>query len=148
MAYLTVEPRETTLVIKSQVFCCEIRDTWVNRKVLFSILRMLRSPETGNPLFRYQCIADAFGYTDRRNIHNFWQEFQQCAEDFASYLRRKRKVTAEVVEALVAELSHDLLATKEALARGVNLRLKRMDISAANVEAGLEQISCAQVRGC
>jgi transposase-like protein len=114
--------------------------------VLFIILRVLRSPETGKPLFSYQCIADAFGYADRRNIHNFWQEFQQCAEDFASYLRRKRKVTAEVVEALVAELSHDLLADKEALARAVNQRLKRSDISAANVEAGLEQISCAQIR--
>lgn len=146
MAYLEVETQGDTLVIKSQVFCCEIRDTWVNRKVVFILLRMLHSPETGKPLFSYQCIADAFGYADRRNIHNFWQEFQQCAEDFASYLRRKRKVTAEVVGALVLELSHDLLATREALARAVNLRLKRTDISAANVEAGLEQLSCAQVR--
>jgi transposase-like protein len=146
MAYLEVETRENTLVMKSQVFCCEIRDTWANRKVLFIILRLLRSPETGKALFTYQCIADAFGYADRRNIHNFWQEFQQCVEDFESYLRRKRKVTAEVVTALQVALSHDLLAAKESLARAVNRCLKRTDISAANVEAGLEQISCAQVR--
>jgi transposase-like protein len=146
MAYLEVETKENTLVIKSQVFCYEIRDTWVNRKVVFILLRILRNPETGKPLFTYQCIAEAFGYADRRNIHNFWQEFQHSVEDFASYLRRKRKVTAEVVEALVAALSHDLLADKEALARAVNQRLKRQDISAANVEAGLAQISCAQIR--
>lgn len=147
MAYLAVETRENTLVIKSQAFCCDIRDTWSNRKVLFIILRTLCSPETGNPLFTYQCLAEAFGYADRRNIHNFWQEFQRCLEDFECYLRRKRKVDGEVVDAVVAELAHDLLADKEALTRAVNQRLKRSDISAANVEAGLEQISCVRIRG-
>jgi hypothetical protein len=56
------------------------------------------------------------GSTDRRNLPNFWQEFQHGVEDFEAYLQRKRKVNAEVVEALVAELAHDLLAAKEALA--------------------------------
>lgn len=147
MAYLEVATRENTLVIKSHAFCCDIRDTWANRKVVFVILRTLRNPETGKPLFTYQGLAEALGYADRRNRHNFWQEFQHRVEDFEAYLRRQRKVNVEVVEALVAELAHDLLADKEAFARGVKQRLKRNDLSAANVAAGLEQISCAQIRG-
>jgi hypothetical protein len=147
MAYLEVETREDPLVMKSQAFCCEIRDTWANRKVVVIIFRALRSPETGKPLFTYHCLAEAFGYPDRRNLHNFWQEFQHGGEDFEAYLRRRRKVNAEVVEALVSEVAHDLLADKETLARAVKGRLKRTDIFAANVEAGLDQISCAQIRG-
>jgi hypothetical protein len=112
------ETRANTRVRKSQAWCCAIRNTWANRNVICIMRRALRSPETGKPLCPYQGLAEAFGYPDRRNLPNFWQEFQPSVADFEAYLRRQRKVKAEVGEALGAELAHDRLADKEALARG------------------------------
>jgi len=91
MASIEVEIHKDRLKIISQAFCCEIHDTWENRKVWFVILRVLCSPETGKPLFSYQAIADAFGYKARQNINNFVHEYEQCNENVFDYLRHKRK---------------------------------------------------------
>ncbi len=71
MADLDVKFHENRLMIRSQAFCCDVHDTWANRKVLFVLLRALCSPKTGKPLFSYQTIAEAFQYKARQNINNF-----------------------------------------------------------------------------
>ena len=78
MAYLEVKFHEDRFEIIRQVFCCEIHDTWENRKVWFVILRSLCSPKTGKPFFSYQRIADEFGYKARQNINNYVREYEAC----------------------------------------------------------------------
>ena len=39
----------------------------------------------------------ALGYADRRNVHNFWAEFETCGGDRAAFIQRHKKVDAEVV---------------------------------------------------
>jgi len=71
MAQVAIHCHDHRVEIRSQAFWCEFWDTWANRKVLFVVLRALRSPETGKPLVTYQELADSFGYPDRRNVQNF-----------------------------------------------------------------------------
>ena len=59
-------------------------------------LRCLRSPD-GRPLLTHEEIARQLGYTDRRNVHNFWMEFEACGQDLEAFLRRRKKVDGEVV---------------------------------------------------
>jgi transposase-like protein len=146
MADLDVKFHGNRFEITSQVFCCDIHDTWENRKVWFVILRMLCSPESGKPLFSYQQIAEAFGYTARQNIHNYVREYEQCAENLFDYLRHKRKVDPLVVEAVREEFGKDVLARTGALRTRVNQRLERDDLTSANIRVALEQIPCTVIR--
>jgi transposase-like protein len=146
MAYLEVQFHEDRFEIISQVFCCEIHDTWENRKVWFVILRSLCSPNTQKPLFSYQRIADAFGYKARQNINNYVREYESCDENMFAYLRHKRKVAPVVVEAVLNELGKDVLAKTGALCLRVNHRLGRSDLTSANIGVALEQIPCSVIR--
>ena len=137
MAYLEVRVNGNRLEINSQVFCCEIHDTWENRKVWFVILRALRSPENGKPLFSYQRIADAFNYKARQNINNYVREYEQCDENLFDYLLHKRKVDPVVVEAVREELVKDVLAKTGDLRIRVNQRLVREDLTSANMRVAL-----------
>lgn len=74
----------------------EMADTWSNRRGLMIMLRCLRRPD-GRALVSYQSIAQELGYTDRRNVHNFWMAYQACGEDLEAYLRRRKKVDAALV---------------------------------------------------
>ena len=74
----------------------EMADSWTNRRGLMIFLRTLRRPD-GRPLMSYEGIAQQLGYPDRRNVHNFWMEFEACGEDLQAYLSRKKKVDGEVV---------------------------------------------------
>ena len=74
----------------------ELPDTWANRRGLMIFLRCLRDA-AGRPLVTYEGIADHLGYEDRRNVHNYWAEFQACEHDLLAYLRRRKKVDEEVV---------------------------------------------------
>ena len=74
----------------------EMADSWTNRRGLMIFLRTLRGPQ-GRPLMTYEAIARQLGYPDRRNVHNFWMEFESCGEDLQAYLGRKKKVDEEVV---------------------------------------------------
>ncbi len=74
----------------------EMPDTWANRRGIMILLRCLRAPD-GRPLVTYEQIAQALGYADRRNVHNFWAEFEACDADLAAFLQRRKKVDAEVV---------------------------------------------------
>ncbi len=146
MATLEVQFHEERFDIISQVFCCSIHDTWVNRKVWFVILRSLCSPKTGKPFFSYQSLADAFRYGARQNINNYVREYEQCDENFFDYLRHKRKVDPVVVEAVRAELTKDLLAKTETVRVQVNQRLGRDDITSDNIRVAFEQIPCTMIR--
>ncbi len=74
----------------------ELPDTWANRRSAMIFLRCLRDAE-GQPLLTYEGIAEPLGYADRRNVHNYWAEFQACEGDLLAYLCRRKKVDAEVV---------------------------------------------------
>jgi transposase-like protein len=104
MAHLTVKIQDTTLIIRSQVFCGTFQNTDENQKALFIFLRLLSCPITGKPFFTYQELADAFGKKDRRNIHNYMQEFQQCEGDFLQYLSRKNTKKDAVFSLLEAQI--------------------------------------------
>jgi transposase-like protein len=45
--------------------------------------------EGGNNLLTFQQIADLVGHSDRRNVNNFWREFEQHGSDILAYLSRK-----------------------------------------------------------
>jgi len=74
----------------------EMAESWSNRRGLMIFLRCLRRPD-GRALMTYEGIANQLGYPDRRNVHNFWMEFESCGEDLQAYLGRKKKVDEEVV---------------------------------------------------
>jgi transposase-like protein len=146
MAHLTIECHDNRVTIRSQAFWCEFLDTWANRKVLFVIVRALRSPETGKPLVTYQELAEGFAYSDRRNVQNFWQEFEACEADFEAYLRRKRKVDVAVVAAVTEEVRQAPLESEAVLRERVSARLGRDDLSSVNIHAALAQVPCTVVR--
>jgi transposase-like protein len=146
MAKLEVKFHEDSFEIISQVFCCTIHDSWANRKVWFVILRSLRAPTTGKPLFSYQGIAEAFAYQARQNINNYVREYEACDENLFDYLRHKRKVDPVVVSTVREELGKDVLAKTGVLCTRVNQHLGRDDLSAANIRVALEQIPCTVIR--
>lgn len=78
----------TIQVMLAQGNYLEVVDTWNNRKLLMILLRLLKGAD-GKPLMTFEEIAKALGYADRRNVNNFFREFQQCGMDFLEYLRRK-----------------------------------------------------------
>ena len=71
-------------------------DTWANRRGAMLLLRGLRRRD-GWPLVTYEHLAQALGDADRRNVHNFWAEFEACGAALAAFLPRRQKVNAEVV---------------------------------------------------
>lgn len=146
MATLTLVRQDTHMLIRSQGFSLLIKDTWSNRKVLFILLRALICMETGKPLFTYQHLADVFGYRHRQNIQNFWQEWEQSGDDLLTYLRRRRKVDPEVVQAVREALRRRPLATAVQLCPEVAARLDRPDLTPANIRTALEEVSCQVIR--
>lgn len=74
----------------------EVPDTWSNRRGMMLLLRWWRRAD-GRPLVTYEHIAQALGYADRRNVQNFWAEFEADSADLAALLQRRKKVEAEVV---------------------------------------------------
>jgi transposase-like protein len=74
----------------------ELPDTPANRRGAMILLRGLHRRD-GWPLVTYERLAQQLGYADRRNVHNFWAEFEACGSDLAAFLLRRKKVDAEVV---------------------------------------------------
>lgn len=74
----------------------EMPDTGSNRRGLMIFLRCLRTAE-GRPLVTFERLAEGLGYADRRNVHNYWMEFEACGGDLEAFLVRRKKVDAEVV---------------------------------------------------
>jgi hypothetical protein len=51
-------------------------NTVSNRKGMSVFLRSLYEEKTGKPVMSLPELSKQLGYKDRRNIHNFWAEFQ------------------------------------------------------------------------
>jgi transposase-like protein len=119
-------------------------DTPSNRHLTIVWLRLLRDAHD-RPCFTLQALAPLVGSPNRQAASQHLEDFRQCGEDFHAFVLRKRKVDATVVEAVLAELLHTPLAGPTALVPRVQARLDRHDLSVANIESALEQISCVPV---
>jgi len=146
MTYLETSQHEGQLTVKTPQWNFQIADTKSNRKVLMVILRSLQNPRTDRPLFTFKKIADAFGYPDRRNVNNYWRDFEQCGQDILNYIHRKRKVDKNVVQAVQSELAGNIQAKLPELCVKTNERLGRSDLTPENIQTALEQIPCTVIR--
>lgn len=119
-------------------------DTPSNRHLTVVWLRLLVD-EHGKPLFTLQELAAMVGSANRQAASQHLEDFRQCGEDFRAFMLRKRKVDATVVDAVLAELRQTPLAGPTELVPRVNAQLGRQDLTVANIECALEQISCVPV---
>lgn len=119
-------------------------DTPSNRHLTVVWLRLLRD-EDDKPCFTLQELAALVGSTNRQAASQHLEDFRQCEEDFRAFVLRKRKVDATVVDGVLQELLQTPLAGPTELVARVNAQLGRDDLTAANIERALEQISCGPV---
>jgi len=119
-------------------------DTPSNRHLLVVWCRLLVDDQ-GKPLFTWQELATLVGSTNRQAASQHLEEFRQCGEDRRAFVLRKRKVDTTVVEGVLHELLQTPLAGPTELLARVQQRVARQDLSAANLESALEQISCVPV---
>jgi transposase-like protein len=101
--------------------------------------------EAGKPLFTLQEVAALVGSANRQAASQHLEDFRQCGEDFRAFILRKRKVDTTVVDGVLHELLQTPLAGPTELGPRVNARLGRDDLTVANIESALEQISCVPV---
>ena len=120
-------------------------DTPSNRHLTLVWFRLLVDAH-GKPLFTLQEFATIVGSTNRQAASQHLEDFRQCGADMRAFVLRKRKVDAAVVEGVLSELLQTPLAGPTALVPRVNARLSRQDLTVANIEGALEQISCVPVR--
>ena len=121
-------------------------DTPSNRKAILVFLRLLRD-ERGKRVFTFQELSAIVGSQKRQASSGHVERFRECGCDFLKFLTRKRKVDSEVVEAVLGELLSEPLAEIKELQERVNTGLGRNDLTPANIQVALEQISCHQIRG-
>jgi transposase-like protein len=119
-------------------------DTPSNRHLTVVWLRLLVD-EHGKPLYTLQELSGLVGSANRQAASQHLEDFRQCGEDVRAFVLRKRKVDAAVVAAVLPELLKTPLASPAELAPRVNAQLGRHDLSAANIQSALEQISCVPV---
>jgi transposase-like protein len=119
-------------------------DTPSNRHLTVVWLRLLVD-EHGRPWFSLQELAPIVGSTNRQAASQHVEDFRQCGEDVRAFVLRKRKVDATVVDGVLQALLRTPLAGPAELAPRVNAQVGRNDLSAANIEGALEQISCVPV---
>jgi len=119
-------------------------DTPSNRHLTVVWLRLLRD-EDDKPCFTLQELAALVGSANRQAASQHLEDFRQCEEDFRAFVLRKRKVDATVVDGVLQELLQTPLAGPTELVARVNAQLGRDDLTAANIESALEQISCVPV---
>jgi hypothetical protein len=101
--------------------------------------------EHGKALFTLQELAAIVGRANRQAASQHLEDFRQCGEDRRAFVLRKRKVDATVVAGVLEELLVTPLAGPTEVVNRVNARLGRGDLSVANIEGALEQISCVPV---
>lgn len=131
--------------IRAQGFSVEFPDTSSNRKVAVIFLRGLRTPE-GKRMFTLAQLASIVGSSNRQAASEHVEGFRACGEDFQATLQRKRKVDGSVVEAVRKEVYRDPLLEVGVLRDRVGALLGREDLSEANIQAALDQISCRELR--
>lgn len=143
---MKVEYHKDRIKIKTEFGELELKNTQSNKKILLVFLRGWKNSETGKHRYTFEEIANAFGYADRRNVNNYWREFHLCGEDFLSFMIRKRKVDAEVVEKVKKELKKNIRISKAELCNKLNKDLGIELFTPANIQAALEQIPCTIIR--
>ena len=89
-------PPQTFCLLLPMGLWFELPDTPANRRGAMILLRGLHRRD-GWPLVTFEHLAQELGYADRRNVHNFWAEFEACGGDLAAFLQRRKKVDAEVI---------------------------------------------------
>ena len=121
-------------------------DTPSNRHLAVVWFRLLVD-EHGKPLFTLQELATLVGSTNRQAASQHLEEFRQCGEDMRAFVLRKRKVDATVVvEGVLHRAAADALGGPDGVAGPcATQQLGRRDLSVANIESALEQISCVPV---
>ena len=143
---LELETQDNKFRVVTQDFQSEwLPDTPGNRKVMVIVLRGLQD-EDENPLFTFQELAAIVGSDNRQAASGHVEDFRECGEEFDETLKHKRKVDEEVVGALEEILQQYPLCRKVEIVRLINEKLERDDITEANVDAALEQISCKEIR--
>jgi hypothetical protein len=119
-------------------------DTPSNRHLTVVWCRLLVD-EHGKPWFTLQELALIVGSGNRQAASQHLEDFRQCGEDVRTFVLRKRKVDATVVEGVLHELLQTPLAGLTELVARVHAQLGRHDLRVANIECALEQISCVPV---
>jgi transposase-like protein len=119
-------------------------DTPSNRHMTVVWLRLLRDDDD-KPCCTLQELAVLVGSANRQAASQHLEDFRQCGEDFRAFVLRKRKVDTTVVDGVLRELLQTPLAGPTELVARVNAQLGRDDLTAANIESALEQISCVPV---
>jgi transposase-like protein len=119
-------------------------DTPSNRHLTVLWFRLMVD-EHNKPLCTLQELALIVGSANRQAASQHLEDFRQCGEDFRAFVLRKRKVDATVVAGVLQELLQTPLAGPTELVPRVNARCGRGDLTVANVEGALEQISCVPV---
>lgn len=112
----------TIQVIIPQGCQLQVPDTRNNKRLLLILLRLLQGTN-GKPLMTFAQIAAAFGYADRRNVNNFWREFEQSGRDFLAYLARKYKIDERIRDGILEVFLEDILASVDAVRVEVRRRL-------------------------
>src|SRR5215472_12990238 len=142
---LSVEVAGQRFRVRTPQFATQwLPDTLGNRHLTVVWFRLLVDDQ-GKPLCTLQDLAAIVGSPNRQAASQHLEDFRQCGEDFRAFVLRKRKVDATVVEAVLAELLHTPLAGPTELVPRVQARLDRHDLSGANIESALEQLSCVPV---
>lgn len=140
-----VEFQDTIFRVVTQAFSLDLHDTPANRQVAVVILRGMRDGGEQS-LFTLQQLAQVVESDNRQAAGQHLEDFRACGEDVEQFLRRKRKVDVAVVEAVRAEVVRDPLVETTELGRRVQGQLGRVDLSVANIEAALAQVSCVELR--
>lgn len=101
--------------------------TAANIKLIIVFLRLLIGKK-GSRLCTFQDIASFFGYADRRNVNNFWREFEQHNFDILAFLNRKVDLVEciPLIEDFVAK--NILLPVKEMHSKFVKMHSLNMSL--------------------
>lgn len=127
----------------------EFSNSGSNTYCLIQFLRGFKKPSGKQGVFSQEQIAQAlpdFDGDTRQSVDDHERRFRESGHDLFAYLTRRRKVDETVVEAARHEILECPLRQTTDLVKSINQRLKRQDLSAANITAALELISVAEVR--
>lgn len=143
---LNVIRKDTQFRVEAQGICIDwLPDTPANRKSVVVFLRLLVD-DAGQPCFTLQQLAPIVESQNRQAASQHMEDFRAAGCDFSHFLRRKKKVDEQVVEATQAELQRDPLVDVSQLQQRVNARLHRNNLSKVNIQTAMEQISANQIR--
>ena len=89
---ISVEKNQNILSVKiTNPVQFDLPDTTNNRKVLYVLLRLLKTGN-GRNLVTFRTISALFGLNSRQDSNNYFREFHACGLDFLKYLQRKSKL--------------------------------------------------------